>query len=110
MLCPIGVKAFLKDGGHRHAAHAGGASNRSLGEAFKVQFLDGCLFGEDSAPLRAICVVGRGRWIRSHDEQWIEWAQDEPAEELIGLIVSIMNSYRSIAAARKQPLLGLYLY
>jgi len=66
--------------------------------------------GEDPAPLRALCVVGRGCWIRSHDEQWIAWAQDEPAEEIIGLIVSIMNSYRSIAASRKQPLLGLYLY
>ena len=41
MVCPIGVRAFFKDGGHRHAAHAGGAGNRALGEPFQVEFFDG---------------------------------------------------------------------
>lgn len=35
---------IFKDGGHRHAAHAGGAGNRALGEPFQVQFFDRRLF------------------------------------------------------------------
>jgi hypothetical protein len=58
--------------------------------------------------LRAICVVGRGYWYW-HKDQWITWERTSEFEEIVGFITSIMNTYREVAATRKEPRLHVYL-
>lgn len=64
--------------------------------------------GSDSPAIRAICVVGRGYWYWLHDK-WETWKRTYEFEEVIGFIASVVNTYRRIAATRKEPRLGRYL-
>lgn len=58
--------------------------------------------------LRAICVVGRGYWYW-RENKWKTWEQTYEFEEVVGFIAGVMNTYREIAATRKEPRLGRYL-
>ena len=58
--------------------------------------------------LRAICVVGRGYWYW-HKGQWTTWERTSEFDEIVGFITSIMNTYREVAATRKEPRLQVYL-
>lgn len=40
---------------------------------------------------------------------WIEVKANLEGEEILGLVSGIMNSYRDVAVARRQPRLGNYL-
>jgi hypothetical protein len=59
-------------------------------------------------PLRAICVVGRGYWYWSGNK-WKTWERTYDFEEVVGFIAGVMNTYRRVAATRKEPRLGRYL-
>ena len=58
--------------------------------------------------IQAICLVGRGYWYWYRD-RWITWKPSYPFEEVISFIAGVMNTYRKIAATRKEPRLGRYL-
>lgn len=64
--------------------------------------------GSEYPAIRAICVVGRGYWYWS-EKRWKTWDRTYDFEEVVGLIAGVMNTYRMIAATRKEPRLGLYL-
>lgn len=63
---------------------------------------------EHAPALRAICVVGRGYWYWSGN-RWKTWKHTYDFEEVVGFIAGVMNTYRKVAATRKEPRLGRYL-
>ena len=58
--------------------------------------------------IRRICVVNRGCW-HWHIDQWKVYPQTYPLAEVVGFVAGIMNTYRKVAATRKEPRLGHYL-
>jgi hypothetical protein len=58
----------------------------------------------------AICVVGHGywRWDQSING-WRAWQMRYPLAEVVGLLAGVMNTYRDIAASRRDFTLGGYL-
>jgi hypothetical protein len=64
--------------------------------------------GSDYPAIQAICVVGRGYWYWFHD-RWETWRRTYEFEEVVGFIAGVINTYRRIAATRKEPRLGRYL-
>ena len=62
---------------------------------------------EDPA-IRAICVVGRGYWYW-RDDKWQPWPQTYPLQEVVGFVAGVMNTYRKVAASRREPRIGIYL-
>ena len=64
--------------------------------------------GSKDPAIRAICVVGRGYWYWYKD-RWKTWNRTYDFAEVVGFIASVMNTYRRIAATRKEPRLGQYL-
>ena len=64
--------------------------------------------GSGNPAIPAICVVGRGCWFWS-GERWTTWKRTYEFEEVVGFIAGVMNTYRAIAATRKEPRLGRYL-
>jgi hypothetical protein len=64
--------------------------------------------GSEDAAIKAICVVGRGYWYW-HQGSWKTWERRSEFEEVVGFIAGVMNTYRMVAATRKEPRLGRYL-
>jgi hypothetical protein len=64
--------------------------------------------GSEYPAIQVICVVGRGYWYWFYD-RWKTWPQTYKFEEVVGFIAGVMNTYRMIAATRKEPRLGRYL-
>ncbi len=66
------------------------------------------VYGTDEPHVSAICVAGHGYWFEWHGV-WVEVKVNLEGEEILGLVSGIMNTYRNIAATRRQPRLGNYL-
>ena len=64
--------------------------------------------GSADPAIRAICVVGKGYWYWS-EKRWKTWDRTYDFEEVVGFIAGVMNTYRMVAATRKEPRLGRYL-
>lgn len=64
--------------------------------------------GSDYPAVQAICVVGRGYWYWFHD-RWETRKCTYEFEEVVGFVAGVMNTYRRIAATRREPRLGRYL-
>ena len=64
--------------------------------------------GSGNPAIPAICVVGREYWYWSGDK-WRTWKRTYRFEEVVGFIAHVINTYRTIAATRKEPRLGRYL-
>ena len=64
--------------------------------------------GSGDPAIRVICVVDRGYWYWFQNT-WKTWEQTYEFEEVVGFIAGVMNTYRMIAATRKEPRLGRYL-
>lgn len=60
-------------------------------------------------PIAAICVVGRGYWYWE-EAQWRCFDGNEAFDEIMGFIVGVMNTYKSIIQLRGSPRFGRYLY
>jgi hypothetical protein len=64
--------------------------------------------GSEYPAIPVICVVGRGYWYWFQNK-WKTWERTYEFEEVVGFIAGVMNTYRMIAATRKEPRLGRYL-
>ena len=64
--------------------------------------------GSEYPAIPVICVVGRGYWYWFQNK-WKTWERTYEFEEVVGFIAGVMNTYRMIAATRKEPRLGHYL-
>ena len=64
--------------------------------------------GSGDPAIRVICVVGRGYWYWFKNK-WKTWERTYEFQEVVGFIAGVMNTYRMIAATRKEPRLGRYL-
>lgn len=56
----------------------------------------------DEPALRAICVVGRGFWVRAN-HQWHDKRCSCPEGEVVGLVVGLVNTCQRVAKTRIQP-------
>jgi hypothetical protein len=65
--------------------------------------------GSEFPAIRSICVVGSGHWEISKDGEWRMFPQTYPLAEVVSFIAIVMNTYRRVAATRKEQRLGLYL-
>lgn len=52
--------------------------------------------------IRALCVVGRGFWVRN-DEKWIDYQCTCDEGELVGLITAVANICQRVSKSRLQP-------
>jgi len=58
--------------------------------------------------IRAICVVGKGYWWWTPNG-WKAWPISYDLGEVVGFVAGVMNTYRKIAATRKEPRMGRYV-
>jgi hypothetical protein len=66
----------------------------------------------DALPaIRALCVVDASYCYWNDVSGWVSGPTNgKPHEELVGFLAGIMNKYRGVAASRREPRLGSYLF
>ena len=66
------------------------------------------LYGEESAHLQAICVVGREYWY-DNGEHWRGLEHTNEYDEVLAFIGGVTNTYKEVSKSRHNPLLGNYI-
>jgi hypothetical protein len=66
------------------------------------------LLAGEAPAIRVISVVQRGFWFWA-DERWQNWLTRSPGDELLGLMATIINTYRRVASTRLRPDFRKYL-
>lgn len=65
-------------------------------------------YGADEPALRAICIVGRGFWVRANGE-WHDYKCNCPEGEVVGFVAALVNACQRVARTRLQPDMRDYL-
>ena len=66
------------------------------------------IYRDEGPFLAAICVVDKGYWFEMKGS-WVKLPTIDPFDEVLGFLGGIMNTYKSVASSRNNPLLGNYI-